>query len=88
MTREFNLETEYNNSKMCMGIIMIDNYEEIIQRIPEESKPQIIAEIDKLLYEWATETGGLMIKRDRDTFIYVFEQQYLEKNGRRKIFNS
>ena len=79
MTREFNLETEYKNSKMCMGIIMIDNYEEIIQRIPEESKPQIIAEIDKLLYEWASETGGLMIKRDRDTFIYVFEQQYLEK---------
>ena len=64
---------------MCMGIIMIDNYEEIIQRIPEDSKPQIIAEIDKLLYEWASETGGLMIKRDRDTFIYVFEQQYLEK---------
>ncbi len=85
MTREFNLETEYNNSKMCMGIIMIDNYEEIIQRIPEESKPQIIAEIDKLLYEWATETGGLMIKRDRDTFIYVFEQQYLEKMEEEKF---
>ncbi len=79
MTKEFNLETEYNNSKLCMGIIMVDNYEEIIQRIPEDNKPQVIAEIDKLLYEWAGETGGLMIKRDRDTFIYVFEQQYLEK---------
>ena len=85
MTREYNLETEYNNSKMCMGIIMIDNYEEIIQRIPEESKPQTIAEIDKLLYEWASETGGLMIKRDRDTFIYVFEQQYLEKMEEEKF---
>ena len=79
VTKEVNLEAKYNNSKACMGIIMIDNYEEIIQRIPEDNKPQLVAQIDKVLYEWAAETGGLMIKRDRDTFIYVFEQQYLEK---------
>lgn len=79
VTKEADLEKKYNNSKACMGIIMIDNYEEIIQRIPEDSKPQLVAQIDKMIYEWATETGGLMIKRDRDTFIYVFEQQYLDE---------
>lgn len=79
VTKEVNLEMKYNNSKACMGIIMIDNYEEIIQRIPEDNKPQLVAKIDKVLYEWASETGGVMIKRDRDTFIYIFEQQYLEK---------
>ena len=85
VTKEVNLETKYNNSKACMGIIMIDNYEEIIQRIPEDNKPQLVAQIDKVLYEWASETGGLMIKRDRDTFIYVFEQQYLEKMEEEKF---
>lgn len=79
ITKEVTLEEEYNNSKTCMGIIMIDNYEEIIQRIPEESKPTLIAKIDKILYEWANEVAGVMIKRDRDTFIFVFEQQYLTK---------
>jgi len=57
VTKEVNLETKYNNSKACMGIIMIDNYEEIIQRIPEDNKPQLVAQIDKVLYEWASETG-------------------------------
>ncbi len=84
-TKEANLEKSYNNSKTCMGIIMIDNYEEIIQRIPEDNKPQLVAEIDKVLYEWANETGGLMIKKDRDTFIYVFEQQYLERMEEEKF---
>ena len=28
VTKEVNLEAKYNNSKACMGIIMIDNYEE------------------------------------------------------------
>mgnify|MGYP004536230993 CR=1 FL=1 len=79
ITREINLAKKLNNAKTCMGIIMLDNYEEIIQRIPEDNKPQLIATIEKKLYEWANLTGGLMIKKDRDTYVLVFEQQYLEE---------
>ncbi len=74
-----NLTEEYNDAKVCMGIIMLDNYEEIIQRISEESKPQILATIEKKLYEWAGASGGLIIKKDRDTYVYVFDQKYLEE---------
>ena len=68
---------EFNNSKTCVGIVMIDNYEEILQRIATEEKPQVLAEIEKLLYDWAATTEGIMIKNERDTFVYVFEQKYL-----------
>lgn len=85
VTKEVMLEENYNNSKTCMGIIMIDNYEEIIQRIPEDNKPALIAKIDKILYQWASESGGVMIKRDRDTFIFIFEQQYLVKMEEEKF---
>ena len=74
-----NLTEEYNNAKVCMGIIMLDNYEEIIQRLSEESKPQVLATIEKKLHEWAGTSGGLIIKKDRDTYIYVFDQKYLEE---------
>lgn len=77
ITSEENLANKYNDSKTCMGIVMIDNYEEIIQRISEENKPQIIAEIEKKLYEWAGKSGGVMIKKERDTYVFVFEQKYL-----------
>ena len=37
------------------------------------------AEIDKEIYEWANENNGILIKSDRDRYVYIFEQRYLEK---------
>ena len=79
ITKEIDLTNKYNNAKTCIGIVMLDNYEEIIQRISEESKPQIIAAIEKKLYEWASVAGGLIIKKERDTYVFVIEQKYLEE---------
>ena len=77
VTETKELLNKYNDSKTCIGIIMIDNYDEIIQRIAAEEKPQVMAEIEKTLYDWANESEGMMIKTERDTFVYVFEQKCL-----------
>ena len=77
ITNEVELMDKYNNAKTCIGIIMLDNYEEIIQRISEENKPQVIAAIEKKLHEWASTCNGVIIKKERDTYVLVFEQQYL-----------
>ena len=58
---------------------MIDNYEENMQLIDSEEKPQITAEIDKCIFDWTNETNGVLIKSDRDRYIYIFEQRYLEQ---------
>jgi c-di-AMP phosphodiesterase-like protein len=76
-TENTELYAKYNNARTCIGIITIDNYEEIMQRISAESRPQAIAEIEKAIYNWTNPTGGLVIKQERDTFIYIFEQKYL-----------
>ena len=78
-TKNLEIEEKYKNSKLCVGIIMIDNYEEIMQRIPDEDKPVIIAKIEKNLYDWATEFEGLIIKAERDTFVIVLEQKFIKK---------
>lgn len=78
-TENIKLQKEYKDSKSCVGIIMIDNYEENMQMLESEEKPQYIAEIDKVIYEWSNETKGILIKSDRDRYIYLFEQRYLEK---------
>lgn len=73
----------YTKSKTCIGIAMIDNYEEIAQTALPEEKIELFAKIEKLILDWAKETGGLIIKTERDSFVYIFEQQYLsdiEKN--------
>ena len=78
-TENVKLQKEYKDSKSCVGIIMVDNYEETMQRLESEEKPQIIAEIDKCIYEWINETNGILIKSDRDKYIYFFEKRYLDK---------
>ena len=78
-TQNVELAKDYENSQICIGIIMIDNYEEIMQRIASEDRPQILAQIEKTLYDWAAEFEGLIVKSDRDTFVVILEQQYIEK---------
>lgn len=76
-TENVKLQKEYKNSKSCVGIIMVDNYEETMQRLESEEKPQVIAEIDKYVYEWTDKTNGILIKTEKDRYIYFFEQRYL-----------
>ena len=56
---------------------MIDNYEEMNQRLEDEEKPGVLAKIEKTLYDWASTFEGLMIKAERDTFVCIFENKYL-----------
>ena len=78
-TENKKLQKEYKDSKSCVSIIMIDNYEETMLQLESEQRPQFIAEIDKCIYEWTDEMKGVLIKSDRDRYIYLFEQRYLEK---------
>lgn len=63
----------------CVSLISIDNYDELIQRMSNEEKPQVVAAIDKAIYDWSAISKGVMIKDERDKFVYVFENKYLEK---------
>ena len=75
----------YNNSRPCIGIAIIDNYEDIIQRILPENKIELLAKIEREIIDWVTSTGGLIIKTERDSFVYVFEQKYLAEFEKEKF---
>lgn len=78
-TKLVELEKIFDNKDIYIGLIMVDNYEEIIQRISDEERPQLIAEIEKKLYDWASEYNGLILKSERDIFVCVFEKQYIKE---------
>ena len=78
-TEKFKLKQENEDKKICVGIIMIDNYEEVTQRVDAEQKTQLMAKVESTIYDWVNETNGILVKADRDTYVYVFEQKNLEK---------
>lgn len=78
-TKTEELLNKYNNSQICIGIIIVDNYEEMMQRATEEEKLTITSEIEKNVYAWINKYNGISIKSERDTYVCVFEQEDLEQ---------
>ena len=78
-TEKYELQKENENKNTCVGIIMVDNYEEVMQRVDAEQKTQLMAKVERSIYDWVNETNGILVKADRDTYVYIFEQRNLEK---------
>ena len=78
-TKYNTLFDKYNNTKTCIGLAMIDNYDDIIQRAMPEEKLEILANIEKEIIEWINGNGGLSIKTERDSFVFIFERQFLNE---------
>ena len=75
----------YNDSKISVGIIMVDNYEELMQRATSEEKAQLMSKIEKNIYAWVNKFQGISIKSERDTFICIFEEKWIEEIKNQKF---
>lgn len=78
-TNHVKLLEEYTNSRTCIGIIVLDNYEELMQRVTEEEKLKITSNAEKNIYSWVNKYDGLLVKSERDTYVCIFDQLNLEK---------
>lgn len=92
MTLYFVNQTEYlqtlkdlQDEESCVGLIMIDNYDEMIDLLPDDKKTLILAEVEKKIFDWAIENNGAIVKSDRRTYAYFIEQKDLEKIKEDKI---
>lgn len=58
-----------------VGIIMVDNYEELMKACPEGKRSALTAELEEKLNTWVDNSGGLLLGYDRDRYLYVFEEK-------------
>lgn len=79
------LKKRYNEGRLVVALVQIDNYDEVMQDTEEANKPLVIAEIDHKLNIWANRINGIIKKHDNDKFVIVFENQYLEKLEAKKF---
>ena len=78
-TEKYDLIKENKDKNTCVGIIMVDNYEEVMQRVNTEQKTQLMAKVESTIYDWVNQTNGILVKEDRDTYVYIFEHRNLDK---------
>lgn len=84
--------TDYNkllqlhyDEKPCMGVVIIDNYDELMQSIEDTKRPQLLAEIDKKLNDWYAFSEGILKKYERDKYIAFFKNKYLSEMEENKF---
>jgi len=77
-TELMELKSKYNDEKLIVGIILIDNYDELMQSMEDAAQPQMLAEIDKRIVQWMGFSGGILKKFERDKYLFIFEHKYLK----------
>ena len=77
-TDYYRLYRMYEDSKDCVGLIVIDNYDEVMSDMTDTDKPQLLAVVEKQLREWFAFTGGIFTRLERNRFLIVFEKKYIK----------
>lgn len=72
------LSNEYENSRIIFSIIMLDNYDEITSGLSDKDKASLIASIDDVIMNWASRCNGYFARSERDRYVFIFEQRYLQ----------
>jgi c-di-AMP phosphodiesterase-like protein len=74
-----NIADEYHDSRPVVAVVMVDNYDELMQNAREGEKGEIVNQIEKSLLAWVSQSSGFIRHSDRDKYVFVFEERHLRK---------
>ena len=77
MTHLYQVRDEYVRSRPVVGIILVDNYEELTKNLTESAISSLNAKMGAVITEWADPYHGLLRKLERNRFLFVFEKKNL-----------
>ena len=69
----------YTATRPVVSILMVDNYDEVMKACPDSQASAIQAQIDEKINAWAAAGDGLLLKTQRDRYLFIFEEQYYEE---------
>ncbi len=72
------ISSEFSQSKPVFAIILLDNYDEFLKGLSEKDKSSFVATIDDKISDWTARSGGYLSKFDRDRYVFLFEERYLQ----------
>ena len=73
------LKDRYNNEKICMAKIQVDNYDELASSTSTEKRLILSSEIDRLIRRWCGKVNASVNQVRNNAYVVWFEQQYLER---------
>ena len=78
LTELLDTRDEFEDSRLVVSIILVDNYDELTANLPDKSISSLSARLDDAITGWACE-GGILRRLERNRYLYLFEQRELPK---------
>ncbi len=77
-TKYESLKIKYHDEAFVSCILVIDNYDDLMQGTPNADRPQLTAFIEEALDSLAQDSNGILIKYEKDRFFLYVQKSYLE----------
>ena len=62
-------------TRPVVAILMVDNYEDLMKATPEGKRSAVRAMMEEKLSQWSAGSEGMMLRYDRDRYLFVFEEK-------------
>ncbi len=71
------VKDEYTASRPVVSVILVDNYDELTNNLPDSNVSNLNAAIDTRIKYWTDGIGGLLRKIERNRYLFLFEVRNL-----------
>ena len=85
LTELLQVRDEYIRSRPMVAIVLVDNYDEVTNNLPDAVISNLNAEINTKINEWADRYGGLLRRLERNRFLLLLEAKDLASMAEEKF---
>lgn len=85
VTEQMEIVQLYEAERTVLGIIFLDNYDEVTQGMDDQRKSSLNSQVTSLLNEWANEHGVFLKRTSSERFIAVLNEEILSNIEKTKF---
>ncbi|MCH1626766.1 DHH family phosphoesterase [Fredinandcohnia quinoae] len=85
VTEQLEIEQLYEAERTVLGIIYLDNYDEVTQGMDDQRKSSLNSQVTSILNKWATEYGVFLKRTSSERFIAVLNENILTQLEKTKF---
>lgn len=78
-TEETVLRTKLDQEHIVIGLVYIDNYDEVREQIEEVRRSLLTALIDRKISHYISSVNGLIYKLEKDKYVFILKEQYFDR---------
>lgn len=79
ITEKVEIESLYHQDRTVLGVMLIDNYDELAQTMDDQTRSNLNSLVTSLVNQWAQDNGIFVKRIASDRFLAVFNEAILSK---------